>query len=286
MKTLNLNSKEFESLERFIIPEGLARGVTSLYFITIKGITYLIKIKYGCGYPEEKLLDLINKYKNKIGIEYLIYPEMHFAKNKIRQGYLMEFLPDATNFEQVFYDSNFPMDRKLKYLKQIGEILRKTDQFSKSSIPFFIGDLHEGNCLINPKDDHIYIIDLDSSTLGKHHSLVSKYMALNLGVDNLSKYPISISYGLNYQNKNTDLLCYNLMILNCIAQGRLNKLPLSDFYGYLNYLRSKGLSYELLDCFSILYSEGDNKSPEKLLDEILFSKEDLSLNGYKKSAFY
>ena len=69
-------------------------------------------------------------------------------------------------------------------------------------------------------------------------------------------------------NMNSDLYCYNIMILNYLYKDNIQKLDIAEFYSYLNYLNSIGFPHELLDSFSNLYQYTDNVNPCELLDMI------------------
>ena len=67
---------------------------------------------------------------------------------------------------------------------------------------------------------------------------------------------------------NSDLYCYNIMILNYLYQDNITKLDISEFYEYLNYLISINFPYELVDAFNKLFENTDNINPYELLDLI------------------
>lgn len=43
---------------------------------------------------------------------------------------------------------------------------------------------------------------------------------------------------------------------------------MDEFYDYLSYLHSLGISYELIDMFALVYTEHENISPYEYLDEL------------------
>ena len=75
-------------------------------------------------------------------------------------------------------------------------------------------------------------------------------------------------------NKDTDLYCYNIMVLNTLFQGDILRLTIDEFYDYLNYLESINIDKELLSLISKLYTEDSNYNIYEYLDTI-------DNNGYK-----
>lgn len=69
-------------------------------------------------------------------------------------------------------------------------------------------------------------------------------------------------------SRDSDLYCYNIMILNYLYGGNINYFSVSEFYDYLNYLDYIGISKELLDSFSKLLSYKDNDNVMEYLDSI------------------
>jgi hypothetical protein len=78
-------------------------------------------------------------------------------------------------------------------------------------------------------------------------------------------------------NANTEWFCYNLIILNYIAQGPIFDLNIANFYDYLQYLKDLGFPTEIIDCFAKIYTNADNKSPQHLLEQI---PDDISKANY------
>ncbi|MFA5602335.1 MAG: hypothetical protein WDA21_01195 [Bacilli bacterium] len=74
--------------------------------------------------------------------------------------------------------------------------------------------------------------------------------------------------GLYIADYNTDILCYNFVILNTISGDKLNMYAVAGYYLYLDYLRDLGFEYELLDCFNNVYTVHNNEFPTKFLDTI------------------
>ncbi len=74
--------------------------------------------------------------------------------------------------------------------------------------------------------------------------------------------------GFIISDQNSDYYCYIIMVLNFLYKGNIRELTIDKFYTYLNYLRSLGLSYEILDRFSKIYEYVDNENIKDYLDLI------------------
>ena len=59
------------------------------------------------------------------------------------------------------------------------------------------------------------------------------------------------------------------MILNTLYGGGINRLPLEEFYSYLEYLNSIGISLELIEKFEKIVSNTHNENPYEFLDELI-----------------
>ena len=98
----------------------------------------------------------------------------------------------------------------------------------------------------------------------------SKYLSrMNPSISDLpGKYKLSNfrCSGDIIPNKDTDLYCYIITVLNTLFGRETHRLPLETFYDYLEYLRRIGVSTELIDIISDIYSNKSNTNPKELLD--------------------
>lgn len=58
-----------------------------------------------------------------------------------------------------------------------------------------------------------------------------------------------------------------MIILNILYKGDVSKFEINDFYSYLNYLSSIGISKELIRNFYTMYSEENTLNLYYLLDK-------------------
>ena len=69
-------------------------------------------------------------------------------------------------------------------------------------------------------------------------------------------------------NRNSDLYCYNIMVMNYLYGENMNRMDISEFYAYLNYLEDIGIHKDLLLCFEGLVLSKENKNPVRYLDSL------------------
>ena len=144
---------------------------------------------------------------------------------------------------------------------------------------FFFTDLHEFNFLID-ENELLYAVDLDSSRVNSEEAISSKYLSTDKKLQKVNKYKVNSS-GLAYPDKNSEIYCYNMMVLNLISNHKINRLRYDDYYEYLDFLYKEGVSEELLDPLSRMYTEQDNLLITSIENNIPKEK-DISFEAHKK----
>ena len=178
------------------------------------------------------------------------------------------------NLNLILKDFSISNEFKINLLKQISEILKKMDNLRKNSElkDFFINDLHEGNFIYNTDTRKLNVVDTDSFKINNNKPFAAKYLTPASSIVNIPKkyiQNIELRYpGFIVSNKNSDLYCFNIIILNYLFQNNVSKLSMENFYTYLNYLRTIGLPYRLVDKFAKLYEYLDNENIFEELDYI------------------
>ncbi len=276
MQALNISKQKFLQLERFNLPKEVFSTECQLYIIEAKEKwnkkrLLLKKLFSNSGsYFGNKLLTLNTLIDNKdfIGIDELVFPESIVVVDKRVVGFSMPFIEDTINIITILQNYNVSTLEKIGILKQIGEILKKVQRVKKFSNNFFLGDVYEGNFIMNVNTGIVYAVDLDSCKIGNNQPFHARYLASNPNISAFPhKYPTNAE-GIYIPNHNTELMCYVFIILNTIAKGPIHRLSSEQYFTYLQYLSDIGFSNELLDCFVKVYTNGHNVSPQQLLDSI------------------
>ena len=173
-----------------------------------------------------------NEYKN---IENLVIPDIIVVVNNNIVGFAMPLIRNHKNIGAIINNDNIDTTVKLYYLKEIGNIIDKVHRTDEEHFKLNFGDLNEFNFILD-KDNNVKVIDLDSSYTGDskpvncaYYLLKNKYLSM---VNNKYK---TAENGIIIPTDDTDLYCYNMMILNAIAGRSMFKEDIEVYYDYLNY---------------------------------------------------
>ena len=139
---------------------------------------------------------------------------------------------------------------------------------------FYLNDVHESNFILNTETGKINAVDLDSAKIGHNLTFVSRYLTPFSELSNVSKYvPLSCedgtAGGFYKVDSNTEIYCYIVMIFNYFFGARICNLTVEEYFYYLDYLASLGISKELVDIFSYIYVNRENINPYEYLDELI-----------------
>ena len=157
---------------------------------------------------------------------------------------------------------------KVYYLKEIGNIIDKVHRTEDTNFNLNFGDLNEYNFILD-NSNNVRVIDLDSSYTGDSNPINSAYYLLKnqyLSMVN-NKYGATDN-GIIIPTDNSDLYCYNMMILNAIAGRSMFKENIDVYYDYINYLKNMGIDENIIDAFNRIYVPVDNSNPKDYLDTI------------------
>ena len=198
-------------------------------------------------------------------------PEKLIAVNSKIVGFI-EPLINGINFQTVLDSPEFTKEQKIEYFKQIGRILEnmKNVRTYTSLTDFYLNDLHENNFILNTNTGKINVVDMDSCKINGNIPFPSRYLSPISLINNVPKYVKIEKESLIGEcfkvDENTDYYCYMVMILNYLYGKSITRLSMEEFYNYLSYLRTIGVSTELIDKFYSIYSEKDNENPFEYLD--------------------
>lgn len=194
------------------------------------------------------------------------------------QGFALSEKKNVINLGIILSSPTVSFQQKLCLLEKIGFLLHRIYNLKKNNISFSLGDLQPYNFLVD-EFQNLFAVDLDSSYFGTGVPLPSYYLSTNQHVGQIPcKYHFSRD-GLSFPDYNSDLFCYNMMILDTIAGRNMNRISLAEYYEYLYYLDSFGFPDELLSSFQKIYMGSDNVNPVLFLKQIPLGK--IYEAGYK-----
>lgn len=295
MEIITLTKKQFENLEEYPLPAYLFVAESKLYILktTNKWDTNnkLLKRFYiASGQSFNNKLQTIKTLidcKEVINIKEMVLPEKIAIVDGQIVGYTMELVP-SINLEEALSSDEISIERKIKYLYQIGEILEKMEhvrQYTELK-DFYLNDIHENNFVVDLTTDSIRVIDTDSCKIKGNNTTTigSKYLQGNTIIRNIPKYKQdeTFVYGCSFlPSRDTDLYCYIIIILNFLYGGDIEKLEVEELYDYLEYLSQIGIDIKLVNSFKKIISNAPNENPYKLLEGLVKSYGRTNKNVYK-----
>ena len=210
-------------------------------------------------------LDTLDEYKS---IKELIIPDsIIYVDGKIA-GFACPLVYNHRNLGLIINNPSIPLNIKLAYIKQMGDIIDKVQRNSNNDNKFQFGDLNEFNFIID-NDDKVKAIDLDSSYLGVGEPLnMAYYLLKNEYIKSLPEKYKSSKKGIVIPSDNTDLYCYNMIILNALSKNYLHRVDIQTFYDYLDYIKKLSLPSDLIEAINNIYIPKDNINPKDCLEYI------------------
>jgi len=281
MKVLNISEDRFNSLEKFQLADDISNMESELFVFVeknkwLKRNLLLKKLFLNSGTTFSNKLFTINELIDKkevINIEEFVMPEKLISVSGNIVGFTMPLINNI-NFKHILNSNYVSNEQKIEYFIEIGQLLERMKNVRRYTgiKDFYLGDIHENNFILNKDNGKINVVDLDSCKINGNNNFISKYLYQSDSIINVSKY-ISLDnpYGIRglYQiDENTDLFCYVMMILNYISGINIVNLSIDEYYDFLDYLHTIGVSSELIDIFSLVYIEKDNVNPYEYLDEL------------------
>jgi len=278
MNVVNITNNEFSNLKELELKDHIFNTEGQIYYFNINDNQYILKRLYReTGTIFSNKLYTINELIDNnrfINISELVIPEKLICIDNKIIGFILPYIENI-NFHDVLYSNDFTINEKIEYFKQIGEILEKMKKVRNNTFvkDFYLNDLHESNFILNIETNKINVVDLDSCKINNNLPFTARYLSPFSPINNIDKYKkiteeISIG-GFFKPDYNTDLFCYIVMILNFLSKIRITNLSINDYFDYLEYLHKVGISHELIDKLSLIYSENSNENPYQLLEELI-----------------
>ncbi len=292
MEVVNITKNGLKKLKKVSLGYGILNTEADLFIMKTKdkwNIEYKMLKTLFCteGANFSNKLFTINELidnKSVINIDELVLPEKLLIVDGQVNGFIMPYI-ENTNFEEILNDINISNLQKIEYFKQISHILHKMDNLRNNShiTDFYLNDLHASNFILNKKTGKINVVDLDSCKINGNKPFAAKYLTPFSPISSMkAKYRVNeeINFlGYIIPDKNTDLYCYIMTLMNFLFKGRISSLGRDKYYLYLEYLRSINYPYELLDKLSKIYEYVDN---EEIGDELDLLTNDMIVMAQSK----
>ena len=288
MDAIVLTKRQFEKLKQHLVPDHISNSEASLYIIPSKNQynDKLIKVyKANSGETFSKKLYVVNALinsKDTINSNDIVLPEKLVVVDGKVVGSSQEYINNNINMIDVINNTKIPIDRKIDLLKQILGIINHVRYVSSSVNNLNIGDVHLGNFIYDISEKRVKSIDTDSYSIGEVSQPVEPMDINGENFDGLlNKYKFNY-VGLTIPNNESDMMYYQFIVLNTIANYEINKLPLNEFYDYLQFLKDNGYSYEVIDCFASIYNNKSNYIDNDILEQLKRSSHEDDYRSFKE----
>ena len=279
MEIINLRMHQLRSLQELPLETGIFNTEALMLILrknqakTKSGGRMLFK--YLDAQDDEKTMarkmytiNMLNGSEKYKSIEELIIPDYVVVVDGKIAGFAMPLIEKHKNLGRLLNDENLSLEIKLPYLEKLGEIINKVQRVEDESFKMQFGDLNEFNFIID-KDEQVKSVDLDSAYLGQDEPAnMSYYLLKNKYIIDLKDKYKTTSNGIVIPNDNSDLYCYNMILLNTLAKEDIFKKDIPTDYMYLNHLKDVGVDKELIKIFDKIYLPVRNENPTKLLETL------------------
>lgn len=275
MKIISVSKKKFAELKKLDLSRDIHNSEAIIYDFNYRGDNKILKTLYllnGHTFAN-KLYTLEMLDSNKIYLPSNFYiPDCLCSVDGKIIGFTVPKI-EGTNLATILRSKDVDHKEQLYYLKKIGEMLNQLHNIRKYTPlkDIYINDLHDSNFIVDSNNRELKVIDLDSCKICSNEPFPARFLTSKAMIVGIDKYKLNEdkhSDGYIVPNSDTDLYCYNMIVLNYLYGENLGSSRIENFYEYLNYLEAIGLNKELLNIFSKLVANCKNENPLNYLDSL------------------
>lgn len=293
METIDLRKRDVDNLKLYDLNNDIFNSESKIYVLS-EGkwnkpgelFKYLFIRSHSTFANKLFTVSMLNDHRKLLDEDTFIIPDKFVSIDNKISGFTIPLIENNTNLATILNSLDVNPEEKIKYLNELGNILKKLGELKIQGMDLSFGDLHECNFIINhDNDDKLCAVDLDSAYMHTGYPQASHYLVTNPYINQIEGKYHANQFGINIPDKNSDLFCYNMIILNTIAHAKISNLNMNDYYMYVNYLESLGFGEDLIESFKALYDTADNINPSDFLDEINIDRlpeANLGVFKYKK----
>ena len=293
MNILELDRRTLKKMKKIELEAGNINTEGNLFIFEEKNkwkkeLKVYKELYYDMGHIFSNKLFTLNELIDHVlslDVEEFVLPEKLAIINNRVEGFIMPYVPNI-NFYTILNATEIATKDKIKFFKEIGHLLYKMDNIRRNQInDFYLNDLHEGNFILNKKTGKINVVDMDSCKINGNKPFVSKYLTPLSPISKMpGKYIINEDEnfpGYVIADRNSDLYCYTVMILNFLYKDRITRLSREAYFLYLEYLIHIGLPYDMAAKMAKIYEYADNENISEYLGYI----DDKILRKTRKEVF-
>lgn len=286
MKVVSITSRNLKKMPRLQISNKIVSTEGKLYVYDYKNkwqhLREVLKIYYNQSdaYLADKIYTISQLLASfeELDVPELVLPTALLSVDGNISGYTMPLVENNINLTLLLNNPKVNLEQKMRYLKEIYDLLIKITGIRELDDKFFLGDIHEANFILDIDEQMVKAVDLDSSYINGSSIAISKFLTYNENLlNNPLKYPHN-DEDRAIPNQNTTILCFCYMLLNALSGNNDSyHWSLNEFYSYIEFMKKNGCSGELIKALINLFSRSQtNEFPRELLDSI-DTKKDFTL---------
>lgn len=275
MKVISISKKKFDQLNQIILSKNVTNTEAKILDFNYRNQDKILKALYhleGSVFANKLYtIEMLDSNKQYLPTSFLI-PDYLCTVNSEVIGFTVPKF-NGPNLSDILVDRKTDFKEQIYYLKKIGEILNQL-QSIRTYTPLkkiYINDLHESNFLVDLNKRELKVIDLDSCKIANNKIFPSKYLGRKSILNFSNKYKKNdeeTSNGFIIPDSNSDLFCYNAVVLNYLCKDEISNYDIVEFYEYLNYLEYIGINKKLINIFSKIVDNCKNENPIDYLDTL------------------
>lgn len=289
MESINISKNEMKKMEELLVSTYTSSEGDVIRDVNNSKRAFKLLFRKRGTYFSNKLytINSLVDLSESVDMPEMVFPEHLLTVDKEVVGFSMPLINGVT-LADILFNSDIDIKVKVKYLKQIGNILEKMASVRKENpkLNWYLNDLHERNFVVNLEQQKLYTVDLDSCRILGNHPFLSKYLSLfSPLIDFPEKYhtDFQISCGGDFvADENADLYCYAMLVIDFLYGARINYASKEEYFGYLEYLKSVGAPQELVDAWAKVYTNDNNVNFAPLLDSLPYFYEKTDRGLYLK----
>lgn len=282
MQVLSLSRRQLKKLQPLNLSRKIPNTEARLYIHdTKKNFIWnreLLKVFYN-----QDLSNIANKIATisqiillfeKIDAQELVLPTKLVSIDDKLSGYGMPYIEDNVNLSLILNNPKIKLEIKLAFLKEILQILLKLENSYELKGKFHLGDIHEANFVLDINEQKVKVVDLDSAYIRGGREPIAKFITANKNLQFASNKYIVTATGDNIvPNENTVSLSFIYLLLNVLSGDNSYKWTIEEYYIYISHLKQLGISKDLLEVLSNVYTCGSSLIYPEMLKGIKPNKD-------------
>lgn len=276
MKVIVISKKKFDGLTKLMLSREIFNTEAVMFDMEYRNQRKVLKNLYnlnGAAFANKLYtLEMLDSNKGYLPGNFVV-PDCLCSVNGEIVGFTVPYV-EGTNLASILQNPKIDYKEQLYFLKRVGVTLEQLKSI-RTYTPLkniFINDLHASNFIVNPNSYDLFVIDLDSCKIGENKAFPARFLTpASLTQHVPTKYQVNMeeeALGYIIPNEDSDLYCYNIMILNYLFGANVGSLDLEEFYEYLFYLEGLGVNKELTNTFLKVVTNCQNENPIELIDSL------------------